>query len=633
MLLKAPPVIFAIIGAALFAIGPAHGGVRLESPDGRIRTEFSRTDSGNLEYTVVIDGHLAVESSRIGISVNGKDLGVGVELGAPEFRDINETYQRRGVKSRGINHARTLRLEISHPQSGQKYRLEACAYDDGIAWRLIVPGDGARRVDGESSEWRLPADSRVWFAERNSAWKLKTYAGEWMSADVGALPTVSAQGPVQGPPLVVELPAQRAYAILTEAALTDYSGMRLRAIGDRRLRVDFTEGNAGFPVTGEIVTPWRVTLLARNLDGLINSDLIENLNPAPDATLFSDTSYIRPGRSVWRWWSVGTGTPAEERQFIDYAAELGFEFSMVDDGWANWPEAWREIRNLAAYGRTKGIGVVIWSDVKDLRNPAENWKSLRDFLDRARDAGVAAVKLDFINSESRESIDFQRAALRLTAERRLMVNFHGIQKPTGEPRTFPNEISREGIRGLELNKIMTETVIPAAHNAALPFTRLAIGHGDYTPLGYSRPGHTTWAHQLATVVQFTSPMQVIGEHPEMLLHDPATRPALDVLKAIPSCWDETRVLQPSKIGTLSIIARRAGADWFLSALSGEQPANLEALDLSFLGSGSYCLVSITSPKPHVLSRQEFPSANRETLLPLKIGTADGAVLWFRAAKK
>lgn len=619
-----------IIGAALVAASPAHADVRLESPDGRVCAEFSLTGSGNLEYTVAIDGHPVVEPSRIGILVDGVDLGTGVDLGGAVYGEIDETYPRRGVKSRAINHARTLRLDISHASSRKKLQLEARAYNDGIAWRLIVPGDGARRVDGESSEWKLPAGARVWFAERNSAWKLKTYAGEWISVDADVLPTVSQQGPVQGPPLVVELPAPKVFAILTEAGLTHYSGMRLRAMGERRLRADFTEGDAGFQITGAITTPWRVTLLARNVDGLVNSDLIENLNAAPDPTLFRDTSYIRPGRSVWRWWSVGTGTPAEERQFIDYAAELGFEFTMVDDGWANWPDAWREIHELAAYGRTKGVGVVIWSDVKDLRSPANNWRSLRDFLDRARDAGVAAVKLDFINSESRESVDFQRAALRLAAERRLMVNFHGIQKPTGEPRTYPNEITREGIRGLELNKIMTEAVIPAAHNAALPFTRLAIGHGDYTPLGYSRPGDTTWAHQLATVVQFTSPMQVIGEHPEMLLHDPATRPALDVLKAVPACWDETRVLAPSKIGELSVIARRTGSNWFLSALSGKQPANLDALDLSFLGSGSFHLVSITSPQPHSLSRRELPGVNQETTLPLEIGAADGAVFWFRA---
>lgn len=202
------------------------------------------------------------------------------------------------------------------------------------------------------------------------------------------------------------------------------------------------------------------------------------------------------------------------------------------------------------------------------------------------------VKLDFIDSESRESIDFELAALRLAAERKLMINFPGVLTPTGEPRTYPNEITREGFRGLELNKIVTETVIPARHNAALPFTRLAVGHGDRTPLGYSRPGLTTWAHQLVTVGQFVSQLQVIGEHPETLLRDPHTRPALDVLKAIPAVWDKTRVLEPSRIGELSLIARRTGQTWFLSALSGDHPVSLPALDLSFLGDREYRLWSL-----------------------------------------
>lgn len=133
-----------------------------------------------------------------------------------------------------------------------------------------------------------------------------------------------------------------------------------------------------------------------------------------------------------------------------------------------------------------------------------------------------------------------------------MVNFHGSHPPTGESRTYPTEMTREGIRGLELNK-MREGPIPAWHNAALPFTRLVVGHGDYTPLGYSRPGPTTFAHQLATVILFTSPMQVIAEHPEVLLTDPATAPALDLLTQIPAVWDETVVLEPSAIGELAML--------------------------------------------------------------------------------
>lgn len=603
--------------------------VVLESPNSRVRSRVTHDDAGILTYTVEFDGRTVIAPSRIGLELDGIDLGATVAFGPPTFGAINETYPQRGVKAIAVNRARTLRLPLVHRLSGQAFTLEARAYDDGFAWRLLVPGQGLRRVQGEASTWTLPAHCRVWFAERNSNWKLKTYAGEWISADVEALPTISNQGPIQPPPLVVELPGRAGYAVVTEAALAKYSGLRLRATGHRRLQADFTEGNAGFTVEGDITTPWRVTLLNRDLNELVNNAVISHLASPPDPVLYADTSYIKPGRSVWRWWSVGTGTPVEERRFIDYAAELGFEYSMIDEGWASWPDAWHEIKTLAEYGQQRGVGIVIWSDVKDLRDPSNAWQQLRLFLDLARDAGVAAVKLDFINSEARDSVDFELAALRLAAERRLMVNFHGIQKPTGEPRTYPNEITREGIRGLELNKILTEGVIPASHNAALPFTRLVVGHGDYTPLGYSRPGATTWAHQLATVVQFTSPMQVIGEHPQKLLHDPATQPALDVIKAIPAVWDETRVLEPSRIGELSIIARRSGSTWFLSILTGNRPVKLPNITLSFLDDRPYRMIRISSPQPHRFSREESTDIGSADTLAVDLAAGDGLVSWFQ----
>lgn len=626
LLPRASSVIAIILVLGALPLGRGAESVSLESPAGQVRARFSVDEAGALNQLIEFDGRVVIERARIGVTVDGIDLGTGVVLGAATYGTINEAYPQLGGKSRALNRGNTLSLMLEH--HGSSLRLEARAYDDGFAWRLIVPGSGRRKINGEASTWSLPRGCQVWFAERNSAWKLKTYAGEWISGDLEAMPTISKQGPVQGPPLVVELPARSGYVLLTEAALTHYSGLRLRAIGRRAFQADFTEGKAGFTVDGEILTPWRVVILARDLNALVNSDLVSNLNPAPDPELFSDPSFIKPGRSVWRWWSKGTGTPAEERQFVDYAAELGFEYSMIDAGWSDWKQPWEEIRRLADYAKARRIGLIIWSDVKFLREPDDHWKALRQFLDQARDAGVAAVKLDNINAETRANIDFETAASRLAAERRLMVIFHGVQKPTGERRTFPNEITREGIRGLELNKLMTETVIPPSHNAALPFTRFAIGPGDYTPLGYSRPGATTWAHQLATLIQFTSPIQVIGEHPEMLLHDAATRPALDVLKAIPSVWDETRVLAPSQIGKLALVARRTGDQWFLSGLAGGSPIELTAVDLSFLGPDRFRMVQLTSPQPREFVRVERPGVTFDTPLSFSLAAGDGFVCWL-----
>lgn len=618
--------------AALEQLSPRVGEVRrvLRSPDGRLCGTLGTDAAGALVQTVEADGRVVVASSRVGVTLDGVDLGVGAILGAAEEGGIDETYPMLGGRSLARNRARTLRIACTHAASGTRFTLEARAYDDGFAWRLVVPGGtGSRRVSGEASSWTLPEGCRVWFAERNSAWKLKSYAGEWIACDVERLATVSKQGPVQCPPLVAELAGRAGYLLVTEAALANYSGMRLRAEPGRRLTADFTEGREGFVVEGPVVTPWRVTLFARTLDALADSDLVANLNPAPDPKLYREIGYIRPGRAVWRWWSLGTGTPEQERAFVEHAHALGFEYTVVDEGWEAWPDAWARVAALAAHARGRGVGVFLWKHYKDLADPADDRRALRTFLDAVARSGAAGVKMDFFNAESKDRVDFQIAALRLAAERRLLVNFHGIQKPTGEARTYPNEITREGVRGLELNK-MAEGPLPASHNAALLFTRFAVGHGDYTPLGYSKPGPTTWAHQLATLVQVTSPLQVIGEDPSLLLESADTRPALDVLKAIPASWDETRVLAPSAIGDLALVARRSGEVWFLTALNGRaESRELAPPDLAFLGRGTYAGVLLTSPAQRTFERRELATVTAATKLPLRLGAGDGFVLWLR----
>lgn len=617
----------------LVPVSRAGAQVTLASPDGRLRATIADS-GGQLQYQLQWRDATVLATSPLGVIVDGREWGKDATLGQCVTGVIDETYATRGVHAQARNHCNTVAIAISQGSGKPSWTLEARAFNDGFAWRYRVAEAGSRVIQGESSAWTLPAGSKVWYFERQNAWKLQSYAGEWLCADIDQLPIVSKTGPVQGPPLVAGLP-KGGYLLISEAALYNYSGLRLRAVGQRRVQADFTEcgvGKKGFVVEGPLVTPWRVAVMAVDLDGLVNSDLIANLNPPPDKELFADTSHIKPGRCVWRWWSQNTGTPEQELEYVDFAARLGFEYTLVDDGWKEWPQPWEKIAHLAAIAKGKGVGVWVWSNWKDINAPAEGYRAVCEFLDKVKAAGLAGVKIDFMNGESKDRIDFEIAVLREAARRQLMVSFHGCQKPTGESRTWPNELTREGIRGLELNK-MKEGPITAHHNAALPFTRFAVGPGDYTPLGYSRPGATTWAHQLATVVLFTSPLQVIAENPRMLLDDPRTAPALDVLKAIPAAWDETRVLPPSEIGTLAMLARRSGPQWFLAGVSGREPVTLNTVDLSFLGKGEYRAILLTSPGANAFKRQELPAVTAGSPLAIKLDKGDGFILMLIRSQK
>jgi alpha-glucosidase len=275
---------------------------------------------------------------------------------------------------------------------------------------------------------------------------------------------------------------------------------------------------------------------------------------------------------VWRYLDGGEPSFEGIREFSRLAGELGFEHHVVEGQWRRWSD--EQIRELVAYSKERGVSLWFWIHSKDQQVPTER----RALFARLRELGVAGVKVDFFDHEAKELIDLYQAMLRDAAENRLLVDFHGSNKPAGEARTWPNEMTREGIRGLEYRS----TPAFAEHNTIVPFARFLAGAADYTPLVFGdRRKDTTWAHQIATLVVFTSPVMIHGAHPQSVLDNPAA----DLIRSIPSVWDETRVLAPSQIGELAVFARRSGDTWFLGALNGKEARTLR-VPLSFLGAGS-----------------------------------------------
>ena len=608
--------------------GGAAAKLEVASPTGVVKASVWADDTGRLTYSVQQAGTVAIEPSPMGITIDGVDIGNGVRLEQPRRGELNETFPLRGAHAVATNHYCSAEIPVVRGTSGSRFVLEVRAFDDGVGWRYRIPGDGARKVQGEASSWTLPSGSRVWFGERNNDWKLKSYAGEWMSAGIDEMPTVSKQGPVQGAPLVVELP-QGGYAAVSESAVFNYSGMRLRAIGQRRFQADFTEGKTGFELNGEILTPWRVVILAKDLNGLINQTVIANLAPPPDPKLFTDTAWIRPGSCVWRWQLQGAGTPRDQRGFADDAARLGYPYLLVDEGWeVDWKAPFPDLKNLCDYAAKRKVGVFVWKRWAELRDPGDHYALLRVWLDQVSTAGCVGVKVDFFNSEDLATRLGEEAVLRETAKRRLLVDIHGCPKPVGESRTYPNELSREGVRGLELN-FMSEGPLPPRHDAALPFTRYIVGPGDYTPVTF-QPGHmgaTTMAHQLATAVVLTSPLFVLNEIPSNVLNHPV-REIPEFLKSLPTVWDETRVLPGSKIGGLAVLARRHGNCWFVAAVDGDSALEYH-LDLNFLSDGKWdaALIADGSDSPLAVKGWHEPVTSATTL-SFKLLSGGGFVAKF-----
>ncbi len=530
-------------------------------------------------------------------------------------------------------------------------KLEIALLDNAVAFRYTAEIGKGMLVKSEASSFSLPEKSKVYYFERKNHWKLQSYAGTWESCGVEELPRISGSNPVQGPPLVLQLPDKR-FAVATEVNLQNYSGLRWNAGTPYRIKANFTEGEKGFMLSTALCTPWRVMFVADNLNELVNQSVVRQLSPAPDKELYSNTDYIVPGKSVWRWFSRGTGNPEEERQFVDYAHQLGFTYSIIDEGYTKWEgDYWQQLRVLADYAYTKSVKLFLWNHSSTISDPSDDYHQMRTWLDKVKAAGMAGVKVDFMNSESKIFIDFDIKLLQECAKRQLVVNFHGCQKPSGEAYTYPNELTREGIRGMELNK-MAEGPIPSYHNVLLPFTRLAVGHGDYTPLSFVNPGNTTFAHQLATLVAFNSPMQVIAEDPHVLLNERTVTPALDFIKSVPTTWDETLVLPQTELGKTAVVARRSSNDWFIYALNGTNETRDVRIDLSAIVSdfprfeASLFVDDLKAEKVKIEMETHRPSPlKQDPVVPfmkivraakshydITLAAHGGAVLWIRKIK-
>ena len=601
--------------------------VEIRSPGAVVRLRIFADQNARLQYGVFLNETPVVATSPLGVRIDGVDLGHGVEAGAGERYEISERYPWRGMHAEAVNRCTGIRLALRHVRSGAAYTLEARVFDDGVGLRFVVPGDDDEaRVPDAGMAFTLPAGSDVWYHDFDRG----HYEGMHVRRPIEDV----ADGDWAAPPVTVRLPRGAGYAAITEAGLRAYAGMALQSDGRRgfkevlghavppsypfRLRYEADVERMAKPaaIRGTITTPWRVIIAGPDLHTLVVSDLVHNLAPAPDPALFPHgvrTDWIKEGRAVWKYLDGGENTLAEMKEFSRLAGELGFEHHVVEGFWRKWtPE---QLRELVEYSRERGVGVWLWQHSNLLLDAG----SVRTFFEMCRQAGVVGAKVDFFDHEAKDVVERYELVLREAARNRVLVNFHGANKPTGEARTWPNEMTREGIYGLENRR----TEAWAAHNATLPFTRFLAGHADYTPVIFGeRRKETSWAHQIATAAIFTSPVLVYGAHPASLL----ANPAVDVIRSLPATWDETRVLPMSAIGELAVFARRRGTTWFVAVVNGPDGRTI-GLPLSFLGHGSYqaTLVHDVIDDGAAVRVEREQRASRDTILEIAVRPGGGFI--------
>lgn len=602
------------------------------SPNGQVRFRLLENPE-RLTFGVSLQNVIAVEPSAIQFELDGYDLSSGVILKTEERSSFDEFYPWYGG-ARASAQWNRLQLGFEHDLSQTEYFLEICAFNDGVAYRHVVPGgDVVSRVPDERSTFVLPAGAIVWYAGLAAGHYEDTYKSQNI-ADVQA-------GEWSGPPLTFKLPGAAGYGSITEANLVNYSGMGLESDGRRgwiiglghrhplnypfELRYGREEAKRlGKPasVTGPITTPWRVIMLGRDLNTLVNSFILPSLCPPPDPQLFpraAATDWIKPGRAVWRYLDGGAGGTEGMKEFSRLASQLGFEYHVIEGFWSRWNQ--QERKEVIDFSSAQNVGIWLWRHSRDLRTP----EARDEFFQMVHQLGATGVKIDFLDHEHKEIIDLYEALLRKAAEHKILINFHGANKPTGRERTWPNDMVREAVKGLEARSLRDR----ARHQTILPFTRRLAGPSDYTTLIFSeRRGDTSWAHQIASLAIFDSPLLTVAAHPQGLLD----HPALDVIRSVPAVWNETIVLPMSEIGQLAAFARRRNRIWFLAVMCGPEPRSIR-VPLNFLSADRYAAVLVRDGSADASVTLERLTADPAHILTLDLAAGGGFVARFTPASE
>lgn len=562
---------------ALLACGVAHSvtgralaqNFRIASPDGTVSATVGST-GGTTTYQVSYKGQTVISPSTLGITVDGQNLGQNATLGSAAIRTFRETYRTWGNHPVATNWFNEATIPVTSGGTKTPWQLEVRAYNDGFAYRYRLSTQGAHQINGESSQWKLPANSVLWYQVNTNEYE--TAFREMMAPRVAAGQTI-------GAPVTAKLANGLGYALITEANLVNYSDMALGTGEAGTFNAVFDKDPQGWSNEGEIVSPWRVTMVVPNLNALVNSDLITNLAPPPSPEL-ANASWIQPGRSNWHWLVTYGPRLNEQRDWVDWTQQLGWEYYLIDDGWVNWradgKDQWQLIKEIVDYARPKNVKIWAWVHSREIRTHEQRLA----YFQKAKDAGIVGLKMDFPQRPNKEWVNWYDETLADMAKFELMANFHGAVKPSGRQRTWPHELTRESIFGRESGKL------PALHDTALPFTRYIQGPADFTPTEFrvSKLNGSSWAHELAQAVVYTSPFYCYGGDPA----DYLTNPASDILKVLPATWDETIVLPGSEVGRTAAFARRKGTEWFIGVVNGSENKPF-TINLNFLGAGRFTM--------------------------------------------
>lgn len=619
--------------------------IPVTSPDGKIRIEVNNSNA--LTYSVSYNGKTLVNQSPMGFEFKGEEpmsanlfilnepqVSLRKDSWAPVVRNKHQEI------SLAWNEA-AIKLQ---EKVGDMRKMDVIVrvYDNGVAFRYQLYGGrkpGNRQITRELTGFSVPETSTVWVAEYQPHYTSSNET-EFVRTPVTGVTSQT----VAGLPFLIEVDKEN-YLAITEAHIDNYPGFYMGATeqatnGHKMLTTKLS------PLPGEeeegvkarffeqMQTPWRVIMVSDNPGKFIESEIIHGLNP-PCA--IENPSWIKPDMCAWdHWWSGEVKMEMDViKEYIDLAATQGWPYMLIDWQWYgpfNRPEAditkpapQLDMPGILAYARSRNVRCWLWLYCTDV-NKNDAYKQAFALYEKW---GIAGVKIDFMDRDDQEMVNWYRQIIQAATNHKLMVNFHGAYKPDGIDRTYPNMVTREGVLGGEYSKFSNR--IWPEHNVTLAFTRMLAGQMDYTPGGFLNVTPEEFKQQSPTLVANTrcaelskfviyeSPLTVVTDHPKHILGQSGA----DFLKVVPTQWDDTRFLEGYP-GEYIVMAKRSGKQWYIGAMNNRVQRTIE-VNTSFLPEGRYELEywedgRNANKKPTEVNKKKI---HLTTEKPLKIKMANG----------
>jgi len=679
--LARPLALSALCAMLIPATAVAQDTIAVKSPDGRNQVGVA-TREGRLYYFLNRDGRPILMPSQLGMEFRGaKPLRDSLRITGQSRSTFDQTWtQPWGEVARVRDHHNELRVSVAETTApSRKFDVVFRVFNDGVGFRYEFPDQPALRdfvISEELTEFSFADNARSWWIPANRP-RLDRSEMLYSSSPLSVMDSVQT-------PITMQTTDGRTFIVLHEANLVDYARMNIKGpyMDNRTLHVALAPLAGGDKVRGRapFVTPWRTLQLADRATDLAPSVLGLNLNPP---SVLTDVSWIKPMKYVGIWWGMHINTMTwnsgpkhgatteNTKRYIDFAAANGLGGVLVE-GWnVGWDGDWIKNANafsftqsypdydlpgLAAYAKQKGVKLIAHNETS---GGVVNYERQMDSAFALyHSLGIDAIKSGYVTDTTPEGhshhsqfmVRHYRKVIETAAKYKIMLDVHEPIHDTGERRTYPNMMSREGARGQEYNAWSGEGGNPPEHETILFFTRMLAGPMDFTPgvfdilieRGTGRPRRsdeprirTTLAKQLALYIVLYSPLQMAADLPENY----EKKPAFQFIRDVAVDWDESHVLE-GKIGDYVVVARKArnSPEWFLGAITDEEGRTFD-IPLSFLSKGQGYVAEIyadgpganwlTNPLPVAISRQAVNSGSR---LHVVLAPGGGQAVRIRPAK-